>query len=46
MIRRIERAEGTRFQVYGRRDGEKVYVGTFDNRLDVYGLIGDARSTP
>lgn len=29
MIKRVERADGVRFQVYGRRAGKKVYVGTY-----------------
>jgi integrase len=32
VIRRIERDEGTRFQVYERRNGKQVYVGTFDSK--------------
>jgi integrase len=34
MIRKIERDDGTRFQVYGRRNGKKVYVGTFDSKRE------------
>lgn len=34
MIRRIERDDGTRFQVYARRDGKKVYVGTYDSERE------------
>jgi integrase len=34
MIRRIEREDGTRWQVYGRANGRKVYVGTFDSKRE------------
>lgn len=34
MIRRIERADGTRWQVYGRRNGKQVYVGTYDSKRE------------
>ncbi|MFN0248112.1 MAG: tyrosine-type recombinase/integrase [Kofleriaceae bacterium] len=34
MIRRVERENGVRFQVYGRAGGKKVYVGTFTNERD------------
>jgi integrase/recombinase XerD len=34
MIRRIERDGGARFQVYGRANGRKVYVGTFDSKRE------------
>ena len=34
MIRPIERADGTRFQVYAQRAGKKVYVGTFDSKRE------------
>jgi integrase len=32
MISKVQRNDGTRFQVYGRRDGKQVYVGTYDSR--------------
>lgn len=32
MIKRIERADGPRFQVYAKRDGRKVYVGTYESK--------------
>jgi hypothetical protein len=43
MIRRIERADGTRFQVYGRITGadgrsSKVYLGTVDSRKEATAL--------
>jgi integrase len=34
MIRRIPRAGGDRFQVYGQRAGKKCYVGTYDSRRE------------
>ena len=34
MIKRIERAEGPRWQVYGRRGGKKIYVGSFDSKRE------------
>jgi integrase len=34
LIKRIERGDGTRFQVYGKRDGRKIYVGTYDSRRE------------
>lgn len=34
MIKRIERDGGSRFQVYGRRNGKKVYVGTYDSKKE------------
>ena len=33
-IKVIDRADGKRFQVYGRRNGRKVYVGTFDSKRE------------
>lgn len=32
MIRRVQRTDGTKFQVYGKRDGRKVYLGTFGSQ--------------
>ena len=32
MIKRVERSDGTRYQVYGRKAGKKVYVGTYPTR--------------
>ena len=31
-IKKIQRADGVRYQVYGRRDGQKVYVGSYDSQ--------------
>ena len=44
MIRRIERAEGSRFQVYAQRDGKKVYVGTFDSKREAVAAEEDYKS--
>lgn len=44
MIRRVERAEGTRFQVYGKSDGKTVYVGTRDSLRDAKDLDEEHRS--
>ena len=48
MIRRIERADGTRFQVYGRTNGadgcsSKVYLGTVDSRKKATSLEEEHR---
>ena len=32
MIKTIEREDGKRYQVYGYRNGKKVYIGTRDTR--------------
>lgn len=32
MIKQVHRADGTRWQVYGKRDGKKVYLGTYDSK--------------
>ena len=32
MIKTIDRADGVRYQVYGKRDGRKVYVGSYDSK--------------
>lgn len=34
MIRPIDRAGGTRFQVYAQRAGRKVYIGTYDSKRE------------
>lgn len=39
MIKRIERGDGTRWQVYGKRAGRKVYVGTYDSKREA--LVAD-----
>lgn len=45
MIRRIERADGTRFQVYGRADGKQVYVTTCDSLREAKAAEEDHRVT-
>lgn len=32
MIKPVHRKDGTKFQVYGKKNGQKVYLGTFDSR--------------
>lgn len=44
-IKKIERADGTRYQVYGRRNGQKVYVGTFDSQRAAKEADEDYRTT-
>lgn len=43
-IKKIEREDGTRFQVYGQRDGQKVYVGTFASRKEAVAADEDHRT--
>jgi integrase/recombinase XerD len=45
MIRKIERADGVRWQVYGRRAGKQVYVGTFDSKKEAQEKDEDHRTT-
>lgn len=45
MIKRIQRADGVRFQAYGRRDGKKVYVGTYDSERAAKAALEDHRVT-
>lgn len=45
MIRRIERAGGVRFQLYARRDGKKVYLGTFDSEREAKEALEEHRVT-
>jgi integrase len=45
MIRRVERDGGVRFQVYGRRDGKKVYIGTYDSKREALAVEEDDRVT-
>lgn len=33
-IKKVQREDGTRFQVYGQRGGEKVYIGTYGSRAE------------
>lgn len=45
MIKQIERAEGRRWQVYGRRAGRKVYIGTYGTRREAIAADEDHRTT-
>lgn len=44
MIKRVDRSDGTRFQVYAQRAGRKVYVGSFDSRRSALAAEEDFRS--
>lgn len=44
MIRTINRADGRRFQVYGKRAGRKVYLGTFTSRREAVAADEDHRT--
>src|SRR4051812_903896 len=44
MIKPVERADGRKFQVYGKRRGKKVYLGTFDSRREAVGVDEDHRT--
>ena len=44
MIKKVQRADGTRFQVYGKVGGRKKYLGTVDSRKDAIALDEDHRS--
>lgn len=44
MIKRIERADGDRWQVYGRRDGKKIYIGTYDSKREAKAADEDHRT--
>lgn len=45
MIKRIDRADGPKFQVYAQRGGRKVYVGTFASRREAAEAEEDYRVT-
>ncbi len=45
MIKRIERSEGTRWQVYGKRAGKKVYVSTHESKRDAQAADEEFRVT-
>jgi integrase len=45
MIRKVERADGTRHQVYGRRNGKQVYIGTYDSKTAAKAAEEDFNST-
>lgn len=34
MIKPVDRADGRKFQVYGKRDGKRIYLGTFSSRRE------------
>ena len=44
-IKKIERADGTRYQVYGQRNGRKAYLGTYPTRKEALGADEDHRVT-
>jgi integrase len=44
VIRTINRADGRRFQVYGKRGGKKVYLGTFTSRREAVAADEDHRT--
>lgn len=44
MIRTVNRADGRRFQVYGKRGGKKVYLGTFASRKEAVAADEDHRT--
>lgn len=45
MIKKVERAGGTSWQVYGRRNGRKVYIGTYASRKAAIAADEDHRAT-
>lgn len=44
-VKKVERADGPRWQVYGRRDGRKVYVGTYESKREAQAADEDHRTT-
>jgi integrase len=44
-IKTIERKDGRRYQVYGQRDGQKVYVGSFESKRAAMDADEDFRTT-
>lgn len=44
MIKQVERADGRRWQVYGKRGGKKVYLGTYDSRKQALAVDEDHRA--
>lgn len=44
MIKRVDRADGTRYQVYGKRSGRKVYLGTYESRRAAQAADEDHRA--
>jgi integrase len=45
VIKAIDRADGRRYQVYGKRSGKKVYLGTFASRKEAIAADEDHRTT-
>lgn len=45
MIKPIKRADGVKYQAYGRADGKKVYVGTFDSEREAQEALEEHRVT-
>ncbi len=43
MIKKVQRADGIRFQAYGKRQGKKVYLGTYDSKRDALAADEDHR---
>jgi integrase len=44
-IKKVQREDGVRYQVYGRRDGQKVYVATYTSRREATEADEDFRAT-
>jgi integrase len=44
MIKPVDRSDGRRFQVYGKRNGRKVYLGTFASRKEAVAADEDHRA--
>lgn len=44
MIRPVQRADGTKFQIYGRRGSKKVYLGTRDTKREAIALDEEHRT--
>ncbi|MCX5741464.1 MAG: site-specific integrase, partial [Proteobacteria bacterium] len=45
MIRKVERADGARYQVYAQKDGRKVYVGSYASKREAQSADEDHRVT-
>lgn len=44
MIKKVQRADGTKHQVYGKRGGKKVYLGTFDSKREAVAIDEEHRT--
>lgn len=44
MIKTVHRADGTKHQVYGRRAGKKVYLGTYDSKREATAVDEEHRT--